>query len=199
MSDENCAPVAVVMDNGSGMFKAGFAGNDAPCAVFSSIVGRPRQQGIVGQRDAYVGDEAQSKRGILTWQYPIEHGIVTNWDDMETIWHHTFYNELKVKPTEYAVLLTEVALNPKENREKMVEVMFEKFGIPATYVANPACAGITREQLTLQHHLTAFSIKRSPIFGDKKQWDGWLLEAGYKRWACLNNMIIIEITDAKIG
>uniref|UniRef100_A0A183BKI2 FBA_2 domain-containing protein n=1 Tax=Globodera pallida TaxID=36090 RepID=A0A183BKI2_GLOPA len=57
----------------------------------------------------------------------------------------------------------------------------------------------TREQLTLQHHLTAFSIKRSPIFGDKKQWDGWLLEAGYKRWACLNNMIIIEITDANIG
>ncbi|KAI3410938.1 hypothetical protein GPALN_003021 [Globodera pallida] len=57
----------------------------------------------------------------------------------------------------------------------------------------------TREQLTLQHHLTAFSIKRGPIFGDKKQWNGWLLEAGYKRWACLNNMIIIEITDANIG
>ncbi|KAI3410946.1 Actin-2 [Globodera pallida] len=135
MSDENCAPVAVVMDNGSGMFKAGFAGDDAPQAVFPSIVGRPRQQGIVGQKDAYVGDEAQSMRGILTLKYPIEHGIVTNWDDMEMIWHHTFYNELKVEPTEFRVLLTEVALNPAKNREKMVEIMFEKFEIPATYVA----------------------------------------------------------------
>jgi actin beta/gamma 1 len=137
----------VVIDNGSGMCKAGFSGDDAPRAVFPSIVGRPRMINIE-DKDAYVGDEAKSKYGVLKMNHPIEHGKVQNWDDMEKIWHHTYFSELHVAPEEHPVLITEAPMNPLRNREMMASIFFESFNVPAFYVDIPAvlslyCSGRT--------------------------------------------------------
>ena len=84
----------LVVDNGSRVFKAGFAGEDAPRAVFPSIVGHPRRRVTAGVErnceDFYVGDEAQGRRDSLALKYPIENGTITNWDDMEKVRGTTF-------------------------------------------------------------------------------------------------------------
>lgn len=129
---------ALVVDNGSGQVKAGVAGDDAPSSVFPSIVGTPKLVGVmagVEKKDFYIGHEAQAKRGVLALKYPIEHGVISNWDDMEKIWHHTFYDELRRNPEEHPVLLTEAPMNPKTNREMMVRMMFDTFSVPGVYVA----------------------------------------------------------------
>eukprot|EP01083_Nonionella_stella_P022943 63413_1 len=138
-TNRNCHEVAIVFDNGSGMAKAGFSGDDAPRAVFPNVVGRSRHQGVSKrswQKDYYIGDEAQAKRGFLSLKRPVEFGIVTNWDDMEKVLHHTFYIELRVRPEENPLLITETITNPQINSEKMTQIVFETFNVPA-YFTNP--------------------------------------------------------------
>jgi len=134
---------ALVVDNGSGTIKAGFAGEDAPKVMFSTTVGYTKHKSTVvgmGDKECFVGAEAQEKRGTLILKKPIEKGIITNWEDMEHVWHHTFFQELRVNPSDDigCVLLTEAPLNAKENREKMTQVMFESFNVPATFISMQA-------------------------------------------------------------
>lgn len=120
----------IVINNGSSLTQAGFAGAETPTSVFPNIVSRSK----VDSNECRVGENASTNRDTHSLKYPIEHGVITNWDDMEQIWHHTF-NELQVNPKEHPVLLSEVPLNPKANREKMTQIMFETFKVPAMYVA----------------------------------------------------------------
>lgn len=68
------------------------------------------------QKDFYVGDEALARRGILNFRCPIDHGVVVNWDDMEKLWHHIFYNDLRVAPEEHPILMSEPPFSPKRPR-----------------------------------------------------------------------------------
>lgn len=118
----------VVIDNGTSLTKAGFASDMSPRLVFPSLIGRP-------VKHVYIGNEAQAARANLELNYPIQRGTITNWDDMESIWFHTFYNELNIAPEEYSVLLTEVPFSNEKNREKMAEIILETFNMQSIYIA----------------------------------------------------------------
>jgi actin-related protein 2 len=108
--------------------------------VFPSIVGRPilraeERQGSTAIRDIMVGDEAAEHRSSLQVTQPMEHGIVKNWEDMRHLWDYTFDQKLKVDTKGQKVLLTEPPMNPKVNRQRMCETMFEEYGFGGVYVA----------------------------------------------------------------
>ena len=88
----------IVLDNGSGTIRAGFAGEDLPKCYFPSFVGRPKHLRVLAgalEGDVFIGQRAQELRGLLKIRYPLEHGIVTDWDDMERIWQYVYTEELK--------------------------------------------------------------------------------------------------------
>ncbi|KXN70645.1 Actin/actin-like protein [Conidiobolus coronatus NRRL 28638] len=130
----------LVVDNGTGFAKVGYAGSNFPSHVFPSVVGRPmlRAEEQIGDRevkDIMVGDEAAELRSILQMSYPLENGIIRNWEDMRHLWNYTFNEKLQIDPKECKILLTEPPMNPKQNREKMAEVMLEEYQFDGFYVA----------------------------------------------------------------
>ena len=132
-NDDPDYPYPILIDNGSGSIKAGFCGDDEPRIVFANAIYRLRSStssAEVAEDDTYIGDASSAKREILSVRYPIERGIVTRWDDMEKIWHHIFHKELHSSPEQRPIFITEAALNPKGNREKMTQILFEQFRTP---------------------------------------------------------------------
>ncbi|XP_016074710.1 PREDICTED: actin-related protein T2 [Miniopterus natalensis] len=132
---------AVIVDNGSGLCKAGLSGEIGPRHIISSVVGYPKFKTAAegaNQKKCFVGEEALHKKGVLHLHHPVERGLVSGWDSMEHLWRHLFEWELGVRASDRPVLMTEPSLNPRETREKMAEVMFEKFQVPAFYLSDQA-------------------------------------------------------------
>ena len=125
----------IVCDNGSGYVKLGYGGDSFPRAVIPSIIGRPmlrssQKIGDLELKEVMVGDEAAPLRSFLEIKYPLKEGRVLNWDDMEVLWNYCFNTKLGLPENkgDKKILLTEPANNPVKNREKMGEIMLEKFG-----------------------------------------------------------------------
>jgi actin-related protein 2 len=170
------ADVPIVLDNGTGFVKVqsssppfttvsrlkteltlppmqlGYAGSNFPEHTFPSIVGRPilraeERMNNLEIKDIMVGDEAATVRSLLQISYPMENGIIRNWEDMGHLWDKCF-EQLGVDPRGRKILLTEPPMNPLVNRERMCEVMFERYGFEGVYVAIQAVLSLYAQGLS---------------------------------------------------
>jgi centractin len=176
----------VVIDNGSGVIKCGFAGEETPKFVFPSFVGRPKHKKVmVGSLEGefFVGRDADQNRGLLSLKYPISHGMIRDWGDMERVWAHVYGKQnLSVSSEEHPVLLTEAPLNPRANRERAAEAFFETFNAPALYISPQATlslyasgrttgvvldsgAGVTHSVPVFQGYALPHAVTRSDVGG----------------------------------
>ncbi|ESQ27779.1 hypothetical protein EUTSA_v10018569mg [Eutrema salsugineum] len=164
---------AIVVDLGSHTCKAGYAGEDAPKAVFPSVVGtidgmdiddaanansntEDANNNVVepdkqkGKRKLFVGSQALNfRRDQMEILSPIKDGIVSDWDIVDNVWEHAFRSCLMIDPKEHPMLLAEPPLNTQQQREKAAELMFEKYKVPALFMAkNPVLTSFASGRAT---------------------------------------------------
>ncbi|PUU77349.1 actin family [Tuber borchii] len=147
----NEAPI--VLDGGTGFLKVGYAGQNFPEHQYPSIVGRPilraeERAGDMVVKDIMVGDDAAAVRTMLQITYPMDNGIIKRWEDMQHVWDYTFAEKLQIDTTSRKILLTEPPMNPLSNREKMCEVMFERYNFGGVYVAIQAVLALYAQGLS---------------------------------------------------
>eukprot|EP01089_Gocevia_fonbrunei_P001603 TRINITY_DN1148_c0_g1_i1.p1 TRINITY_DN1148_c0_g1~~TRINITY_DN1148_c0_g1_i1.p1 ORF type:complete len:437 (-),score=118.48 TRINITY_DN1148_c0_g1_i1:120-1430(-) len=167
---------AVVIDNGTGYTKMGYAGNTEPQYIIPTCIANPgaptagggpasgRGSGAgtagaggkkiakIDDLDFFIGDEALANSKTYGISYPVRHGQVDNWTHMEQFWEQAIFKYMRCEPEDHHFLLTEPPLNPPENREYLAEIMFETFNVPGLYIAVQAvlalAASWTSKQVT---------------------------------------------------
>ena len=115
ITQDDGGPPCVVLDNGSGTIKAGFAGEEVPRAVLPA-------RGLAGMGDAQ----------------PMVNGVVQDWDAMEAYWDHVFTNQLNIDTEQCNLLVTSPLFDTKDNRERLMQTLFETFAAPGVYTTAPA-------------------------------------------------------------
>lgn len=141
----------VVMDNGSSVFRAGYPSESAPRLLVPSLVGQPRNKGVAmagGFREYEVGYDALQKRGVLDCSQPVRAGVVQDWADMERLWSHTIYNELRIAPENYCFVISEPTNNSEKDKEKTLELMMETFNAKSMYLGSSAVLALYAYGLT---------------------------------------------------
>jgi len=139
----------IVLDTGSGFSKGGYAGYDNPRSIFRSVLAirRPKSATDKSPIKSFSGDDSltlkwDSKTTTLSYEAPIERGVIKNFDLLEKLWDHAWKDEVRVDPGERSVLLTESPFNPKASREKMAQLLFEKFRTPSLFIANSSALAL---------------------------------------------------------
>ena len=171
-SDYSGTKPVVVIDNGTGFIKMGYAGNEEPSYIMPScyadnvVAGKTTE--LLDDLDFSIGYDAL-RRPNANISYPIQHGIVEDWDKMERVWQHCIYKYLRVEPSEHGFLLTEPPANPPENREYLAEVMFETFGVKQLVIA---------VQGVLALHAAASSDKGRKLGLDQGTLTGTVIDSG---------------------
>ena len=138
MSDKLDNKPNIIIDLGTGYCKSGFETDEIPSSIISCLVGRPKySSGRVGfdKKKFFIGKEAEAISGVLNINNPVSEGVINNWDDIEKLLGYIFTTELKIDPSEHNILLTETPMNPKENKEKLAQIMFENFNVQGSYIA----------------------------------------------------------------
>jgi actin-related protein 3 len=172
MSSRSGLP-AVVIDNGTGYTKMGYAGNTEPQYIIPTAIackgaaqkapaaattaggaaaGGGGSAKNIADLDFFIGDEAYENSKVYQVTMPVRHGQVENWTHMEQFWEHCIFKYLRCEPEDHHFLLTEPPLNAPENREYTAEIMFETFNVPGLYIAVQAvlalAASWTSKQVT---------------------------------------------------
>ena len=134
--DKNC----LIIDCGSGYCKAGYSGYIEPTVTLPTAVWHPQSNNMITKDDKsnlLFGKQAlEAENGVLI--HPIQKTKIIEWDDFELYLDNLFTNELKIKPEEYGIFMTEPPLTLKSSRERLTEILFEKFNTPFIFITNGA-------------------------------------------------------------
>ncbi|KAJ3338327.1 Actin-like 6A [Gonapodya sp. JEL0774] len=153
---------AIIFDAGSSWTRAGWSGEDMPRSVFSSSVGVGSDQppgpphNWFSNSDDMLIDGAFSRRRPKDLKYavgdlatsswkpnqeivnPFKEGLVNDWDAYEQLIDHALYDLLRANPAEHPLLFSEPVWNTRDLREKVTELMFEAYNVPAFFLVKDA-------------------------------------------------------------